>query len=152
MRSEGFTLIEILAVITIAAILFAIIISGFSGLRQHSDFNLAGDDSISFLQEARAKTLSSDSASVYGVHFETNKFVFFAGNTYNPLDSSNKDRLLPPTVEMSPTNLNGGGDDVIFKRLTGETDQYGTITLRLTSDPTTTRIIEISSTGLANIQ
>jgi prepilin-type N-terminal cleavage/methylation domain-containing protein len=34
---RGFTLIEILVVIAIAAILFAIIVSGFSGLRQNSD-------------------------------------------------------------------------------------------------------------------
>lgn len=149
---RGFTLIELIVVIAIATILFAIIISGFSGLRQHSDFNLAGDDSISYLQEARAKTLSSDSASAYGVHFETTKFVLFTGDTYDPLDSSNKDRPLPSTVEISAIILTGLGDEIIFKRLTGETDQSGTITIRLTSDPSVTRVIEIASTGLATIQ
>ena len=148
----GFTLIEILVVITIAAILFAIVVSGFSGLRQSSDLTLAVDDSISFLQDARAKTLSSVNTSVYGVHFETSQFVLFVGDTYNPLDSSNKVRALPSSVEISSILLNGVGDDAIFKRLTGETDNGGTVTFRQTSNPTVTKVIEILLTGLVGVQ
>src|SRR3989344_9266077 len=149
---KGFTLIEILVVITIAVILFAIVVSGFSGLRQSSDLTLAVDDSISFLQDARAKTLSSENNSVYGVHFETSQFVLFVGNTYNPADSSNKVRTLPSTIETNSILLSGVGDDVIFKRLTRETDNNGTVTFRQTGNPSVLKIIEIFSTGLAGVQ
>ena len=149
---KGFTLIEILVVITIAVILFAIVVSGFSGLRQSSDLTLAVDDSISFLQEARAKTLSSENNSIYGVHFETSQFVLFVGNTYNPADSSNKVRALPSTIEISSFILGGGGADVIFKRLTGETGNDGTVTFRQTSNPSVLKVIQIPPTGLAGVQ
>jgi len=152
MPREGFTLTEILVVITIAIILFAIVVSGFVGLRENSDIALAVDDSISFLQEARAKTLSSDEASRYGVHFETTMFVLFAGDTYNASDPDNKNRMLPSTVEISNYALNSGGADVVFKRLTGETDEHGTVTFRLTNDPAVTHTIEIGRTGLAHIK
>ena len=149
---RGFTLIEIIIAITIAAILFAIIVSGFSGLRQNSDMNLAVDDSISFLQDARAKTLSSVNTSAYGVHFETTKFVLFQGGTYNAGDSTNKIRLLPSTIEISAYSFNGGGSDVVFKRLTGETGSYGSVTFRQTNNPSVTKTIQILSTGLVSVQ
>lgn len=149
---RGFTIMELLAVIAIAIVLFAIIVSGFSGLRKSSDLTLAIDEAISFLQEARAKTLSSENGSVYGVHFETSRFALFVGDTYNPADSSNKVHILPSTVEIGAWSLSGGRDDVIFKRLTGETNNSGTVTFRQTSDPSVLKIIEISSTGLAGVQ
>lgn len=149
---KGFTFVEILVVIAIAAVLFAIIASGFSGLRRGSDLSLAVDDSISFLQEARTKTLSSESASVYGVHFETSQFVSFAGDTYNPSSGTNKVRILPVSIEISVVSLQGGGSDVVFRRLTGETSSYGTVTFRQTGNPSITKTTQILSTGLAGIQ
>lgn len=147
---SGFTLIEILIAIAIAAILFTIVVSGFSGLRQETDLGLAAQDSVAFLQQARVKTLSSENSSVYSVHFETNKFVLFAGSVYNAADPANKTRNIPSTVEISPIALNGGGVDVVFKRFTGETAAYGYVTFRLTSDPTVTRVVKIEPVGLSH--
>ncbi|OGZ44836.1 MAG: hypothetical protein A3J54_00695 [Candidatus Ryanbacteria bacterium RIFCSPHIGHO2_02_FULL_45_13b] len=149
---RGFTIFELLLVIAIIGILLAIVISGFSNLRQSSDFTLAVDEAVSFLQEARAKTLSSENDSMYGVHFETSQFVLFVGDTYNPANASNKVRVFPSSVQISSTNLTGGGSNVVFKRLTGETDTKGTITFQRTDDPSITKIIEVVSTGLASIQ
>lgn len=152
MRGFGFTLIEILVALAIAAILFAIIVSGFSGLRRNSDMSLAVDDSVSFLQDARAKTLSSVNTTAYGVHFETTKFVLFEGSTYNAGSGTNKIRALPSSIEISVVDLNGAVVDVVFKRLTGETSAHGTVTFRQTNDPSITKAIQILSTGLVSVQ
>ena len=155
MRAEikrGFTLIELIVSISIAVILFAVIVSGFSGQRELTSLNLAIDDCLSYLTKARARTLSSENSAHYGVHFETTKFVLFAGDTYNAGDPDNVVRNLSSDVEMSNTDLTGGAVDVVFKRLTGETDVSGTITFRLTSDPTITRILWVEYTGLAFLQ
>jgi len=151
-RMKGFTLVEILIVLAIAVILFTIILTGFANLRESSDLTLAVDEAISFLQEARAKTLSSEGASVYGVHFETSQFVLFAGDTYDLSASSNKIRALPSTIEISIIDLEGVGDDALFKRLTGETDNDGTIKFRQTSNPSTLKTIEVLPTGLSYVQ
>ena len=151
-RMKGFTLVEILIVLAIAVILFTIILTGFANLRESSDLTLAVDEAISFLQEARAKTLSSEGASVYGVHFETSQFVLFVGDMYDPSVSSNKIRALPSTIEISIIDLEGVGDDALFKRLTGETDNDGTIKFRQTSNPSTLKTIEVLPTGLSYVQ
>lgn len=147
---RGFTLIELLIVLAIATILLAIVLGGFSNLRQSSDFTLAIDEATSFLQEARTKTLSSENDSVYGVHFETSQFVLFTGATYNPASASNKVYSLPSSVEISSVALTSGAD-VIFKRLTGETATGGTVTFQRTDEPSITKIIEIEPTGLFTI-
>jgi prepilin-type N-terminal cleavage/methylation domain-containing protein len=152
MKREGFTLIEVLVVIAIAAILFAVTLVGLSGLRDETDLGLAVDDAVSFLQSARAKTLSSEGGSDYGVHFETSKFVLFKGNTYSAIDPNNIVRNVPSSIEISPITLNGGVVDLLFKRLTGETTEHGTVTLRLVNDITVMRTIAITPTGLAHIQ
>jgi prepilin-type N-terminal cleavage/methylation domain-containing protein len=149
---RGFTLLELLVAIAIAAILFAITVSGFRNLREETNLPLAVDDAVSYLQDARARTLSSEGATVYGVHFETGMFVFFIGPTYTAGAPTNKERDLPPTVTISSYSFSGGGDEVIFKRLTGETDNSGTVTFQLTSDPSHTRTIDINLTGFATIQ
>lgn len=126
--------------------------SGFSGQRDLTSLNLAVDDAMGFLQKARARTLSSEDDSRYGVHFETNKFVLFAGDTYNASDPTNKARDLSSPVEINAIALQGGVVDIVFKRLTGETNEQGTVTIRLSTNPSVSRVIKIESTGLSYIQ
>lgn len=144
---KSFSVIEILIVFAIMAILAGIAFTSPS-LFSHT-FNLEGaaQNGFSLLLEARAKTLSSYEASSYGVHFEQTKITLFKGLAFVSGDPDNKEYLLPQDVEISTIALNGGGQDVIFKRLTGQTDQYGSITFRLVSNPSTMRIITIQMTG-----
>jgi len=44
--------------------------------------------------------------------------------------------------------LAGGGVDVIFQRLTGETVQSGTVTMALVASTTRTKTVTIYGTGL----
>lgn len=149
---RGFTISELLVVIAIAIVLFSIVVSSLSNFRNNSDLVTIAEEGISALLEARTRTLSAYNGAVHGVHFESGKFVLFQGAVYNPVDPLNKETLLPSTVTISTTTLAGGGQDVVFKRLTGDTDQYGTVRWELVSNSSIFRIIEISQTGLSSLQ
>jgi hypothetical protein len=107
---------------------------------------------ITLLNEARSKTLASLDDSEYGVHFEANRMVLFKGNLFTEPDPDNKETVFNPTVYISNISLTGGGVNVIFNRLIGKTDEDGTITIALTSDPTINNVVHIYSTGSMEIK
>jgi len=144
---KGFTLIEILVVITIFIILGAISIAGIRYFQSQTNLNNDAEKIIATLRLAQNKTIASESESIYGVHFENNFFVLFKGDIYNPNSPDNNMYYLSPRTEIYAINLNGQGTNIIFNRVTGNTDQYGAIKLRLISLPNQTKTISIDSIG-----
>ncbi len=150
LKNKGITVIEIIIVISIIVALSAIILPSLSSFRRERSLDNATQDIISMLNKARNDTVSSLNSMAYGVHFESDKVTYFQGPTFNSIASSNVVLLLDPSVNIPSTggiNLGGGGSDVIFTRLTGDTVNYGTIILQLTSDATRQKTITISKTG-----
>ena len=147
---RGLTFLELLisiAVITVLAVM------GWSGLlryRQQAELTGSAEEGLSFLLDARTKTLASVEAAQYGVHFESDRMVSFRGATYLFGDPNNRITVLPARVEISSISLNGGGSDVVFERLTGITGQSGTLTFRLKADTAQTRMITVLSTGIVS--
>lgn len=144
----GITLIEILVVIAISAILSVGSMAAYSNYNKKKSFELSIQNVGSLIEEARFITLASKDSSVYGVHFESGRAVLFKGATFSEPSSDNKEYTLPNIVEISVIDLNGGGNNVVFDRLTGETSQYGTTTISLVNDVTTTSDIVVRQTGI----
>ena len=99
------------------------------------------------LERARSMTLSSESDSLYGVRVLSNQLVLFQGDTYSSTATTNQVYSIIPPVEITEYSLNGGGSDIIFNRLTGGTDNYGTITVAIPSTGASSTIT-IYATGL----
>ncbi|KKR46169.1 MAG: hypothetical protein A3G47_00380 [Candidatus Zambryskibacteria bacterium RIFCSPLOWO2_12_FULL_39_45] len=144
---SGFTIFEFLIAISIMALLVAIVFSGFINLRKHQALKLDTETIAGILREARSETLASKNGTRYGVHFSATKVTLFAGSVYNPSDPNNKDFMLNASDAVFNITLAGGGSDVIFNRLTGETSQNGVITL---SSPSTAQIktVTVYKTGV----
>lgn len=145
---NGFTLLEILVSIAIITLLTAIGWNTLSRFRQTVDLNRSAEAGISSLNDARSRTLSSVDSSQYGVHFQTDSVVLFKGTSYATSNPDNVEFLVPGTVQISSISLTGGGSDVLFARLTGATNQSGTITFRLSANTAETRMITILSSGV----
>lgn len=145
-------MLEVLIVIGIITIVAGIVTGSFSVFKRNNDIKFVVEQSIGILKDARAKTLSSEGDSQYGVHFESSQVVLFTGPAYNPSDASNITYTLPATVLISNTALAGGGVEVVFKRLTGETAQPGSVTFQLVADAARLETITIQSTGLVYVQ
>ena len=145
--AQAFTLLEILIVVAIAGIIALIAFGAFTSFNRTAAVNSAVQIAISALEEARTKTLASQNQSVYGVHFDTESVTVFVGNTYDPFSPDNRVRTFPTPVTVTNISLNGGGSDVVFKRLSGVTDQFGSIDL--SSASSMVRTVTIDKTGIA---
>ena len=145
---KGFTVIEIAIVIVILAVLAAMAVVSFSGFRQNQILNSDANKVVSIINEARSKTLSSQNFSQYGVHFEAAKIVLFKGVSYSVSGSDNATTTLSNILEISGISLAGGGSDVVFQKITGKTDNYGAITIRVKTNTSKTKTINIRSTGI----
>jgi prepilin-type N-terminal cleavage/methylation domain-containing protein len=145
MHNRGFSLLEILLVVGIMGVLAAVIAFPLSSFHRAQKIRGATADVSSLVQQAQSLTLASHDSLQYGVHLTTTTATLFSGTTYIANAASNRVTTLPSGVTAT-WSLQGSGADIIFERLTGETNQYGTITLSLSS-PTLSRIITVSKLG-----
>jgi len=147
----GFTFIEILVVVGIIALFLGLSIPQLRSFQQVSHLENTGKEVIAILRVAQSKTLASEGALQYGVHFDTttipNQYTLFEGSSYATRDTT-KDEIavLQKTIEISSLSLEGA-NEVVFLRLTGQTSVQGTITFRQIADPTYTKTVSILSSG-----
>jgi prepilin-type N-terminal cleavage/methylation domain-containing protein len=153
---RGFTLVELLVVMAILIIVFAGSTYYFDGVFRKVSLSQSLIKNASTvkttLEEARSYTVSAKSGSVYGVHFDSNQIVLYKGSIYSVGAAGNSVRVLDNSVTISSINLNGGGSDVLFQKISGETDKYGSVTLRLVTDTSKTKVITIGKAGLISSQ
>lgn len=143
---KGFSLIEFIGMFAAVLVITVIVVGGFLAFKRGSELTLAKEHALSQLREAKTRTLASRDNAAWGAHLEADRVIIFK-ESYSAGVAENEPIFLSASVEIGTITLAGGGNDIIFKRLTGETDQTGTIILRLKNDPAQTRIITIQSTG-----
>ncbi|PIT89468.1 MAG: hypothetical protein COU27_00175 [Candidatus Levybacteria bacterium CG10_big_fil_rev_8_21_14_0_10_36_7] len=149
---KGYTLIELLITMAILLIIFAIVSITFPAFRNTYILNKATDETFALIQDARSKTLSSEGFTQYGVHFATASTTLFSGTVFIEGNPSNSIFNLPDLSEITSVSLEGGGNDLVFERLTGATSQNGSITISSKADLSKNKIINIGSTGIINVQ
>lgn len=139
-NSHGFTLMEILVVISIMAILLTLSFAFFSKLGNKDALEKDVAGLTSFIRNARLLSVASKDASAFGIHLESGKVVLFEGNTYTPGGANEKVMEYSGKVYMSSYNLNQGNPDIVFTRLSGNTLNFGTVTLSLKNNSASTTI------------
>lgn len=145
-RTQGFTLLEVVIVIAIIAILGTITFVSFNASRNVRDLTTSAQNTLSVLRLTQSKTLAGEDNSAWGVRLASNQITLFKGDTFvgSPLTTIYP---LPSSMQITNISLNGGGNDVIFKRVTGETDQSGTFLLSVISSPSNSFSVTIDSLG-----
>jgi Tfp pilus assembly protein FimT len=147
MRRYGFTAIEFLVICSMLVILTGIVFTSFSSFKHSQALDNDIRLIITTLEEARAKTLASKDASQFGVRFSNSKFTLFKGSSFNASDPENQTFDLDTFNTITTISLTGGGSDVIFARLTGETTQSGTLTIS-SNKTSEARTITVYKTGI----
>jgi prepilin-type N-terminal cleavage/methylation domain-containing protein len=148
---RAFTLIEVLVVIAIVLILLAVSIEGFRTFAVGAGGDASARRVLKTLEEAHARTLSSDGDTQYGVHFETDSATLFVGSAYVSGAGGNEVSTLH-RAEISAVSLTGGVDDVVFSRIRGIPSATGTVTITQTGDASIERTIYIYETGLSDME
>jgi len=152
--NKGFTLIEIVIVITILAIISTIVISNFFLWTKKTDVNNTIQEFANILRLAQNRTLSSEGDSQYGVYINTvdspYKYILFKGTSYDTRDSSfDQVSILVKTVEFFNISL-GGGNEIVFSKLSGASVQSGSVSIRSKSDTSQIKTVYIENSGTIN--
>ena len=148
---KGFTLIELIIVISIAIILATIGVLNLYNYRAQNDLNMTIYEIVSTLRVARNYSISQESIEPgsnkkWGVHFESGEYVLFRGLiTYDQLETTVVSKLiLRPTIEFKtmPSPM-----DIIFEPITGKPNAANSIEISLKSNPANFKTITINSNG-----
>jgi prepilin-type N-terminal cleavage/methylation domain-containing protein len=146
-NKKGFSLAELLVVLGIATFLFSITLSFFVGFKNRETLEKDSSLVLEVLRQAKHSTINSKDSNQFGVHFDSNGVVYFVGPVYSALDSTNQIYNFSSDVTVFSTSLNGGGSDILFNKVTGDTNNNGMIILR-SQIASTTKSITIYKTGL----
>lgn len=150
MQTRGFTLVELAIVIGIFAVIIGIV-GGFVGASTtKSDLRYAATQALEDTRRAQWQTMSGEDHSAWSVHFDTQQFVLFKGVSYNALDPDNLVTSVESPLTISSISLNGGGNDVLFDHVFGNSSTYGFIsfTNAVTGETLTMNINQIGSVDL----
>ena len=146
-NKNGFTLIEVLIVIAIFIIILNIAITVSKSFSNTVDLDNSVKVIGTNIKLAKTRSISALNDTHYGVHFENDQIIVFEGDVYDSGDSTNKIINLSDSVEIFNINLNGGGSDLVFSRLTGVTENFGTVEIRLVKKPLEIKQVVINREG-----
>ncbi|MFH1423365.1 MAG: hypothetical protein ABIG29_00170 [Candidatus Nealsonbacteria bacterium] len=152
MFQKSFTIVELLIIIGILIILTAATVPSFNLFQKESDLNNSVEQIINILRFAQNKTLASEGSARWGVYFSTaispHQYTLFQGTSYAlRVVSFDEVHQLPKSVEIEAINLADAGTEIVFKKVTGTTEQFGTISLRLITNPASQKSLYIESSG-----
>jgi len=140
---------EILVAIAILAIIGGLTFSSFSIYKNRENVRSVSLKIVAMLEEARSKTLASTGQEQYGVRIEENSAVMFSGSSYSALNEVGSSVTFITGVNAT-TTLSASITDVVFNRLSGETDNYGTVTISSNTETASSTIV-IYKTGIVEI-
>ncbi|MBI2113211.1 MAG: prepilin-type N-terminal cleavage/methylation domain-containing protein [Candidatus Wildermuthbacteria bacterium] len=150
MNQKGFSFTELAVVLSIIVLIFLIAIPTLGIFEKQKSLDGSIQAIMGTLRIAQSKTLASDQLSSYGVYFDQvsdpQQYVLFKGDSYATRDPA-QDKIfdIPSRVDLFDVAVPLG--EVVFQKITGETSQAGTISLRLKSNLAKVRTIYIDSLG-----
>ncbi len=142
---QGFTLIEVLIVIAIAAIILGVVGGTFYDVIKSQALKNDYISVVSLLDRAKSLSINAKSDSEYGVRFASTTAQLFKGSysTANVQETLN----LNSRTYISNINLSSGSE-ISFDRLTGYASAYGTISVALKNSSTTPKVVKVYQTGV----
>lgn len=142
---KGFTIIELIMVISIVAILGAIMMPMSTNLLVRQQLRTKTNELVTALRTAQINTLAGKQADQWGVRLENNQIIMFKGSSWtSPGTSFDHYYDLPGTITPSPTPT-----EIVFGKLTG--NPSNTITITLTNRLGEVKNISINPIGTVDV-
>ncbi len=120
---EGFTLIEIIVTLSIAAVIFTLATFVSMDLYRGNSLDGQRDMLVGILQRARGQAMNNINQSPHGVHMSGNGYTLFQGLDW-------QDRLSVLDINFPPDAASFFGiSDVVFNQLSGSSGTVGDIVI-----------------------
>ena len=126
-RFAGVTVLELVLVVALIGIMSVLATPFLSNSVSSRSLDLFSAQAVDALREAQFSAMNGKGAGRFGVHFETDRFVFFTGTVYSGSDPDNLEHPLDNGIAIDSISLSGGGADVHFASHRGVPMEYGTI-------------------------
>lgn len=151
-NNSGLTTIEILIVIVIIGVISTMSVVAYSNWQKGVRLVNAHEEIKTTITRAQQLATAAADNEIWGVHFETDKYVLFQGSFYDEDDPKNESWNLSGVQIVDPENsladgAGGYGPDLIFYKFIGTTANTGTIAIMPVSQPDVTRSITINASG-----
>ncbi len=148
---RGVTLIELLVSIAIFAAIATFSTYIYLSYYINKTLDATAESVHAAFSRAFLDTIGSKNDAQYGVHVAMNGVTVFTGTTYNPAATDNVSYPVSQGVQIATISLNGGVSDVVYQRVTGATDQYGTFLVRSTRDASKYRTVTVHQVGMISV-
>lgn len=144
----GFTLIELVIVVGVMAIIGTLAMASFAASRRVRDVATSGQNALSVLRTAQTRAVAGQDNTPWGVRLETNRFILFSGSAYAGSPNTTI-YTLPASAQITDIAFAGGGQEIVFRRLDGRTDQAGTFNVQAIGSASQTFSVTIDASGRA---
>lgn len=145
--SSAFTLVELLATLSILGLLVALSLSAFANFNRREAIHASSTALAAALRDARARTLASVAGSQYGVKVDADRFTFFQGSTFSSSTASSTAFIYSAGVRASSTI-----STFVFERVTGNSSASGTIDIYQPASSAVAKKVRVQTTGLVSIE
>lgn len=172
--NSGFSLLELIIVMAILAILSSGIAIWFFGYQRRAEVDSASKMMVDTLRDAQSRSIGGKDFKPWGVCFSAidNKFVLFrddcnsngiADNGEAGTDcggggcfdcdlkcngvSVKEENYLSSFAKIGSVSLFGGGNKVIFNKLSGGAAQFGTVRIEQANDSASFKNITVTELG-----
>ena len=148
----GFSLFEILVVVSVMLIVLSIAIVAGRNFSDSVDLENTVKSIDMKIKLAKSRSISALNGINHGVHFEADRIVIFEGGSFIDGAPTNEVFKFSNNIKIDiPVNLIGGGNDLVFNRLIGSTNNPGNISIEVINDPFKTKQIVINSNGQTSL-
>ena len=150
-NERGFTMLDMLLVLGVFGVLIILSLPALRGFQKETDLTNTVAEVVSILRVAHSRTVSSEGDIQHGVYFNAStsphQYTLFRGASYaSRTVTFDEVYELPDAVNFSIISF-GGGKELVFDRITGNTSQSGSTVLILSADSTKTETIYVESSG-----
>lgn len=148
-RNGGFSLVELLVTLTLSALFIGLTMVTFQTFSSYQSIDKDADVIVSYIKNAHDLTIDSKNDLQYGVKFASTTVTLFQGTSYSAGASTNLVYNISSKVTLSSISLTGNASSLYFYPITGKPNATGTVTYVLKNNASTTKVITIYGTGLA---
>src|SRR3989344_3471197 len=152
LTNRGVTLLEVFLVVSIGVLMLVLSVYALLGFWEQRIVDADVENALSLLSRSRVDTIASRNNAVYGVHLENDRMVLYVGPNYDSGTTTNVTMMIHPALEIADIALFGGGSDVLYKKWSGGTDQFGTFELRFRENLEVSTTVVVAGTGIAYIE